>query len=149
MQGRHWFLVIVAVLIGRRSGRVGGGKRRRSSHGDGYVVGEHRHELFVVETVEHIGIRYHGIVVVIGVGVPAFLHQWLLEESDGVANGTAVSPAACGREVEELLDPRRLVVVRGIHSGSVGSGGNDVCHCWQSLMWKRRPILGHVGYFWR
>lgn len=43
-------------------------------------------------------------------------------------------------------------MIRTIHGGGGGgggTGGNEVCHCGQFLMGKRRPILGHVGYFGR
>ena len=81
-------------MVGRRGG-VGGG----DGGGDG--VGEHRHELLVVELIELIpGPRYSGGGAA---RVTAFVRR--LEEGNGVAGGSPVSPSLGGGEVEEFVDP--------------------------------------------
>lgn len=92
-------LVIHAVVVRRR---------RRARRGRGrlllrwrrlQVVGEHGHELVVVEAVEVVR-PDAGIVV--GNGV---------EEGHGVAHRATVRAALGRREVEELVDPGRLMLL--------------------------------------
>lgn len=111
-------LLVVAVLI-RRRGRTGGGGRGRQRDGDGHapIFREHGHELLVVQAVEPIAVVADRIPV-----LPR------LEEGDRVARRPPVGPTPRGRELEELIDPRRLA------AATAGVRG-------------RRPVWGdEVGY---
>lgn len=146
-------LVVVAVLVGRR-GRVRG---RRDGGRDGDVVGEHGHELLVVQSIE----RSCNVVGAVDGGVPMVdIVEHIkrrLEERNGVAGGAAVRPAPGGGEVKELVHPagRRRLLLRGrrrrrrvVEGG--GGGGEEVGHGGHySVVGEGRPILSHAGYFRR
>lgn len=141
-------LVVVAVLVGRR-GRIGG-RRDGGRHGD--VVGEHGHELVVVQAVEGGG---DVVGAVHGRVPPAFLVQRVqrrLEERDGVARRAPVGPAPGGREVEKLVHPtrrRRGLVLRRGRRRLVDGGGGEIGHGGHSVVGEGRPILSHAWYFRR
>lgn len=117
-------LVVIAVLVGRR-GRV----RRRHGRrdGDGHVVGEHGHELLVVQPVEAevVGgsMMHHG-----GARVPAFFVQCQrgLHEGYGIARGPPVDPTPGGGEIEELVDPVTLRLRRWLDRSRSSGGGDEI-----------------------
>ena len=92
-------------------------------------MGKHGHELVVIQLVEpkisgNQGIGRGMVIIAAAVVVVVMAlifhqggHVGRLDESDAVANRPAVGPASGGREVQELINPTRLMVLHG--GGSV------------------------------
>ena len=92
-------------------------------------MGKHGHELVVIQLVEPKISGNQGIgggMVIIAAAVVVVVmalifhqggHVGCLDESDAIANRPAVGPASGGREVQELINPTRLMVLHG--GGSV------------------------------
>jgi len=96
------------VLVGRAR-RVGGRQGSWWWQGDPrehYFIREHGHELFIIKLVKLILIAII-IVVIVGLTTP----QWCVQVGDGIAHRPPVSAAPGGGEVEELVHPRRVLVL--------------------------------------
>jgi len=122
----HQLHIIDTIMIWwwgwiRRGGRGG------RCHWD--VIGEHGHELLIIQPVE---------IIVPGLsGTLAFLHQWRFEEGDRISHRSPVRTSLRRREVKEFLHPWRFL------SGV----GSQVPHRGGSLVRIIRPVLGHVWDF--
>lgn len=140
---RQRLVIIVNAVVIRRRGRVraGPGGARSCCGGCGdFIGGEHGHELLIVKPIK---LRLVIISLRRCSGAAAFVLHWRLQKCDRVADGSPVRSPPRRREVEEFINPTRVL------GGRIGIAVAIAIWCKTGyfLVTKVRPIWGHVWNF--